>query len=402
MQRKTMMGPAAMVISLFFAWGFAAALNDVLVPYLKGLFALSYARVMLIQGVFFSSYFLFALPGAGLIEWVGYKKAMTTGLLIAAAGTAMFLPAASVPAFWLFLAALTLVAAGLTALQVAANPYIASIGPAHTAASRLNLAQGFTSLGQMLAQPFGSWLLLHEAIGSQKAQTVNRPYALLSLGFVLLAVMIGRAKLPVPPAIEKSKSSGESQAFALRQGHFVRGVIALFLYMGAEVSIASFLILYLSQPTTGGMTQRSAAWCVSLYWAGAMIGRFAGARLLRGFGTGRVLAVAATLAGALVCTSMLSSGQVAAWTMVSIGLFNSIMVADIYSLAIAGLGPVTGLASGILVSTAVGAAVVPMLQGVLADKIGIHHAFLLPALCYIYIAYYGLAGSKGPRLREAW
>jgi MFS transporter, FHS family, L-fucose permease len=386
-------GPSALVIALFFACGFSAALNDVLVPYLKSLFALSYARVMLVQGAFFLSYFVFALPGGRLIEWLGYQRTMFAGLLTAALGAVMFLPAASVPAFWLFLAALMLMAAGLTALQVAANPYIASLGSPGGAPSRLNLAQGFISLGQMVAQPFGSWLLLHQAARSHQASLVNRPYVLLSCAFLLLGIMIQRAKLPVAAAIEVRHSSPEGVSSLLLQRQFVRGVTALFLYMGAEVSIASFLILYLTQPSIGAMTQKAAAMCVSLYWGGAMVGRFVGARLLRQFAPGRVLGVAATLAITLVTVSVLSSGRVAAWSMVSIGLVNSVMVANIYSMAIEGLGPLTGMASGILVSTAVGAAILPLLQGVLADRVGIHHAFFLSALCYVYVAFYGISGT---------
>jgi FHS family L-fucose permease-like MFS transporter len=399
----------AMVSTLFFAWGFLTCLNDILIPHLKNIFELNYAEVMLVQFAFFSAYFLFSMPSGKVIEWIGYKRAMVTGLLTMACGALLFVPAAALPAFPLFLTALIVLAAGMTILQTSANPYVAILGPPRTASSRLNLTQAFNSLGTTLAPTFGSWLILGavgaplavEAIKAmtgdqlhayrvQQAASVKAPYIGLAVALIVLAAIVGLFKLPV---IEYAEAHGGASGSIWRHRHLVLGAVAIFVYVGAEVAIGSLMTNYLNQKDIGNMPLKDAAGHLQYYWGGAMMGRFAGSWVLRRVKTHRLLAFAATTAAALVTASMLTTGHVAMWSMILVGLFNSIMFPSIFTLAIAGLGPLTGRASGLLVAAIVGGAIVPELQGVLADHIGIHHAFVLPLLCYVYVVLYALRWS---------
>ncbi len=402
----------AMVTTLFFMWGFLTALNDILVPHLKSIFDLSYARVMLINSAFFGAYFVFAIPSGKLIEWIGYKKTMVVGLLIMAAGALLFLPAANVPSFALFLAALIVLATGVTALQVAANPYVAVLGPERTASSRLNLTQAFNSLGTTIAPYLGSMFILAAAPLSLpelkklsppallayrqlEASSVKIPYTGIAIVLVLLAIVIAIFHLPEIQNTEKSGPAGHAEGQSLwRQRQLVLGAIGIFLYVGAEVSIGSFLANYFSQPNIGGMSIKVAAGFVSFYWLGAMIGRFIGSAVLQKLPTREVLGTAAVVALLLVTTSMISTGYFAMWTIICVGLFNSIMFPSIFTLGIEGLGPLTAEGSGLMVMAIVGGAIIPVTEGALADRIGIHHAFILPALCYLYIAFYGYKGSR--------
>ncbi len=407
----------AMVTTLFFMWGFLTCLNDILIPHLKAIFDLNYAEVMLVQFAFFSGYFVFAVPAGKLIERIGYKKTMVAGLATMAAGALLFLPAASVPAFSFFLMALIVLAAGITALQVSANPYVSVLGPSETASSRLNLTQAFNSLGTFIAPYFGSLLILSSAPKSaaelqamspsvlqayrlQEASTVKIPYLLIACALLALAVVMGMFKLPVIATVEdhtKLEDPNSKQAISLwKQRHLILGVIGIFLYVGAEVAIGSFLVNYFSQPYIGGMSEKQAAVYVSFYWGCAMIGRFIGFAILRKLRTGVVLGVVAIVACLLVAMSMLTFGAVAMWSIILVGLFNSVMFPSIFTLGIAGLGPLTDKGSGLLVAAIVGGAIIPVLEGALADNIGIHHAFILPALCYLYIAFYGFKGSRQP------
>ena len=395
-------GAMAMVTMLFFMWGFLTSLNDILVPHLKAIFDLKYVEVMLIQFSFFSAYFVFALPCAKLIDRVGYKRAMVLGLMTMGAGALLFIPAASVPSFPLFLTALIVLAAGITALQVSANPYVAVLGPVRTASSRLTLTQAFNSLGTTIAPFLGSLLILSgapktiaemrrlapaelQAYRLQEVASVKLPYLGLALAILILGVLIAKSNLP---ALVVERRDAAVRASVWTQRNLVLGAIAIFVYVGAEVSIGSFLVNYLNQPDIG-----VAARYVSLYWGGAMVGRFVGSALLRRVHTGKLLGVFATVASALVFASMLTSGHVAMWSILLVGLFNSIMFPSIFTLAIDGLGPLTGKGSGVLVCSIVGGAVIPVLQGALADNFGIHRAFILPALCYVYIIYFALRGS---------
>lgn len=405
----------AMVTTLFFMWGFVTCLNDILIPHLKSIFELNYAEVMLVQFAFFSGYAIFALPAGKIIDFIGYKRSMVLGLLTMALGAILFIPAASVPAFPFFLAALIIVAAGMTVLQVSANPYVSVLGPPQTASSRLNLTQAFNSFGTTIAPIFGSLLILSTAPKSQaeihqmapdvlqayrlhEAATVKLPYLLIALTLVALACVIGWYKLPVIHTIEESHSELEAHLKTLPSiwsyRHLVLGVIGIFVYVGAEVAIGSFLVNYFTQPYIGGMSETQAARYVSFYWGAAMIGRFIGSAVLQKLRTGVVLGAVAVVACLLVGTSMLSLGSVAMWSIILVGLFNSVMFPSIFTLGIAGLGPLTSKGSGLLVAAIVGGAIIPVVQGAIADKIGIHHAFILPVLCYIYIAYYGFKGSQ--------
>ena len=403
----------AMVTTLFFMWGFLTSLNDILVPHLKSIFELNYARVMLINSAFFGAYFIFAIPSGKLIEKIGYKRTMVAGLLIMALGAVLFVPAADVPSFELFLAALIVLAAGVTALQVAANPYVTVLGPARTASSRLNLTQAFNSLGTTIAPYVGGLLILAAAPLSSselqklsgsallaykqhEASSVKIPYVGIALALTALALAIAMFNLPKIEATREFRPMGETDAAARnlwKQRQLVLGALGIFLYVGAEVSIGSFLINYFTQPEIGNMTVKVAAGLVSLYWLGAMIGRFIGAAVLQKLSTRTVLGTVAVVACLLVLTSMASTGWVAMGTIICVGLFNSVMFPSIFTLGIEGLGPLTGKGSGLLVQAIVGGGIIPVAEGALADHIGIHHAFILPALCYVYIAYYGFKGS---------
>ena len=405
----------AMVTTLFFMWGFLTCLNDILIPHLKAIFDLNYAEVMLVQFAFFSGYFVFAVPAGKLIERIGYKRTMVVGLLTMAVGALLFLPSASVPAFSFFLAALIVLAAGITALQVSANPYVSVLGPVETASSRLNLTQAFNSLGTTIAPYFGSLLILTSAPKSpadlqrlspaalqayrlQEASTVKFPYLLIACALIALAVAIGMFKLPVISTVEDTtelEDPNSKNAIKLwKQRHLILGVIGIFLYVGAEVAIGSFLVNYFAQPYIGGMSEKQAAVYVSFYWGCAMVGRFIGSAILQKLRAGVVLGVVALIACFLVAMSMLTVGTVAMWSIILVGLFNSVMFPSIFTLGIAGLGPLTGKGSGLLVAAIVGGAIIPVLEGALADRIGIHHAFILPVLCYLYIAFYGFKGSR--------
>jgi MFS transporter, FHS family, L-fucose permease len=403
----------SVVTTLFFMWGFVTVLNDVLVPHLKSIFDLNYTRVMLIQFAFFSAYFIFSIPSAKIIDAIGYKRTIMVGLFTMGIGALLFIPAASIPSYPLFLCALMVLAAGITALQVAANPYVAVLGPAKTASSRLNLAQAFNSLGTTIGPYLGGLFILSAApLAMEKvrqmsaeaqleyriheASSVKLPYLIIALTLFALAIAIGLFRLPPIPGAEKHGASTPGTSL-WEYRHLVLGCVAIFVYVGAEVSIGSFLINYLGQPEIGNLTAVVAARYVAYYWGGAMVGRFIGSAILQKVKTGTVLGIAALMAALLVCASMLSFGDAAMWTILLVGLFNSIMFPSIFTLGIAELGPLTGDGSGMLIMAIVGGAIIPVAQGAIADRFGIHHAFVLPVICYLYIVFYAFSGSK-PRL----
>ena len=477
-------GPLAVVTTLFFMWGFLTCLNDILVPHLKPIFDLNYKEVMLIQFAFFGAYFLFSIPSAKIVDWIGYQRSMVVGLLTMGVGAFLFVPAASVPSFPLFLVALIVLAAGITCLQVAANPYVTVLGRPETASSRLNLTQAFNSLGTFLAPFFGGILILSaapktmeeiralapsalQAYRLQEAATVKTPYVGLGIALVVLAAAIGSFKLPKIP--QAQRQIGEKVNDSIwRHPNLIFGAIAIFVYVGAEVSIGSFLVNYFSQPEIGGLTEKLAASFVSFYWGGAMLGRFIGSNFLGGAkakymglvtaisialillsypieshmppgyqpgvpnltwlawlvvagrplftlvaitaatialvamlrggtataNTGVLLGICAISTSALVAISMLTDGHLAMWSIILVGFFNSIMFPSIFTLGVAELGPLTGDGSGIMIMAIVGGALIPLAQGAIADRIGIHHAFFLPVVCYLYILYFALSGSK--------
>jgi len=395
------------VTSLFFMWGFLTCLNDILIPHLKATFSLNYAQSMLVQFTFFGAYFLMSLPAGKLVSRVGYKLSIIVGLAIAGLGALLFWPAAQLRVYELFLGALFVLATGITILQVAANPYMTLLGPERTASSRLNLAQAFNSLGTAIAPLLGGMLILTGAVlgaeqlaalsapeqlayQTQQAQSVQGPYIGLALALFALAVVVWLFRLP---AIATDGGTATSLG-VLRHSHVRLGVVAIFAYVGAEVAIGSFLVNYLSQPEIGAMTEQHATRYVSAYWTGAMVGRFIGAALLLRIDPGKLLAVFAGIVVVLLAITMSTGGMTAVYSIVAIGLFNSIMFPTIFTLGVAKLGVQTDNASSLLVMAIVGGALVPLAQGFLADRIGIQPAFVLPLLCYVYIAYYGLRGSR--------
>jgi len=407
---STYKGALAVMTTLFFMWGFVTVLNDVLVPHLKSIFDLTYARVMLIQFSFFSAYFIFSIPSAKLIDWIGYHKTMVVGLFTMGVGAFLFIPAASAASYPLFLTALMILAAGITALQVAANPYVAVLGPAETASSRLNLAQAFNSLGTTIGPYLGGALILTavplsmesvrqlspealQAYRIHEASSIKLPYIVIGLTLFVLGIAIALFRLPAMPQAERRGAAG-LQTSVWKHRNLVLGTVGIFGYVGAEVAIGSFLINYLSQPNIGNVSVLVAARYVSYYWGGAMLGRFVGSAILQKVRTGTVLGIAAAVACLLVCTSMLTLGHVAMWSILLVGFCNSIMFPSIFTLGIAELGPLTGEGSGLLVMAIVGGAIIPVIQGAIADRVGIHHAFILPAICYLYIVYYAFRGSR--------
>jgi MFS transporter, FHS family, L-fucose permease len=484
-------GPLAVVTTLFFMWGFLTCLNDILVPHLKPIFDLNYTRIMLIQSAFFGAYFLFSIPSAKIIDWIGYQRSMVVGLLTMGVGAFLFVPAASVPSYPLFLVALIVLAAGITCLQVAANPYVTVLGKPETASSRLNLTQAFNSLGTFLAPFFGGLLILTaapktmeeiralapdalQAYRLHEAATVKTPYVGLGIALVLLAIAIGSFKLPKIPHAQHQIGEKVNDSI-WKHWNLIFGAIAIFVYVGAEVSIGSFLVNYFSQPEIGGLTEKVAASFVAFYWGGAMLGRFIGSNFLGGAkakymglvtaisialillsypieshmppgyqpglpnltwlawlvvagrplftlvaiaaatialvamlrgGTatanaGVLLGICAISTSALVAISMLTNGHFAMWSIILVGFFNSIMFPSIFTLGVAELGPLTGDGSGIMIMAIVGGALIPLAQGAVADRVGIHHAFFLPVICYLYILFFALSGSKPNSERHA-
>jgi FHS family L-fucose permease-like MFS transporter len=400
----------ATVTTLFFMWGFLTCLNDILVPHLKSIFDLNYAQVMLIQFAFFGAYFLFSIPSARIIDWIGYQRSMVMGLLTMGLGAFLFVPAASVPSFPLFLGALIVLAAGITCLQVAANPYVTVLGKPETASSRLNLTQAFNSLGTFLAPFFGGLLILSaapkaiadiramapdalQAYRLHEAATVKTPYVGLGIALVLLAVAMGSFKLPTI-AHAQHKVGEKVNDSIWRHPNLIFGAVAIFVYVGGEVAIGSFLVNYFTQPEIGGLTEKIAASFVAFYWGGAMVGRFIGSALLQKISTRGLLGVCAVCAAALVAISMLTTGHTAMYSIILVGFFNSIMFPSIFTLGVAELGPLTGDGSGVMIMAIVGGAIIPVVQGWIADRVGIHHAFFLPVICYLYILFFALSGSK--------
>jgi FHS family L-fucose permease-like MFS transporter len=403
-------GALMMVTVLFFFWGFVTVLNDILVPHLKSVFDLNYTKVMLIQFAFFLAYFIFSIPSAKIIDAIGYQKTMVVGLLTMGLGAFLFVPAAIALSYPLFLGALMVLAAGITALQVAANPYVSVLGPPETASSRLNLTQAFNSLGTTIGPWVGGMLILGAATESgdavanmsaqtlhafrlQQAATVKMPYIIIGSALVIFAGLIGIFKLPTIPAVERH-ADGRHEGSLWKYTHLILGCVAIFAYVGAEVSIGSFLINYFNQPEIGNLPVVEGAKFVAYYWGGAMVGRFIGSAILQKVKTGTVLGIAAFCSCALVLTSMLTTGSVAMWSILLVGFFNSIMFPSIFTLGIAKLGPRTGDGSGLLIMAIVGGAIIPVAQGAIADHLGVHHAFVLPVICYLYIAYYALRASQ--------
>lgn len=385
-------GALALLTSLFFMWGFLTCMNDILIPHLKGLFDLSITQAMLVQFTFFGAYFLMSLPAGWIIGKIGYKMGIVTGLGVAAVGAALFFPAAVLLSYGFFLFALFVLAIGIVILQVAANPFVAELGSPETASSRLNLTQGFNSLGTTVAPIFGAYLILDNAAVDvvAKSEVVQMPYVGLAITLALIAMVFAFVKLPKIEDTEAEKAEGS----VWRYKHLVLGAVAIFTYVGAEVAIGSALVMYFGNEGLHLFGEAKAANYVSLFWGGAMVGRFIGSGVMQKIPAYKVLAFNSIMVVVLVVTSMLSDGYVALWSIVFVGLFNSIMFPTIFTLAIDGLGKHTSQGSGVLCLAIVGGAIIPLLMGILADNFGLRNSFSLTILCYAYILFYALKGHK--------
>ena len=401
-------GPFIIVTALFFIFGFITNLNMALVPHLRSIFSspekpLPFALAMLAESAFFLAYFVFSSPTSKLIESIGYKRTMVVSLFIQVVGCLLFVPAAKMVSFPLFLTAVFVVGAGVTALQTSVNPYVAILGPESSAPVRLTLAQALNSLGGSIAPLIaGAYILTDPSKVSTKAaiaNTVRGPYIAIAGGLLILGVAVIFMNLPAIQQTQAFRPAKEGDPILSRSiwgyKHTVLGAIGIFLYVGVEVGLASIAVNYFK--TQGIDSAKTASFLVSLYWFGALIGRLLGSWMLIKIQAGKLLGIFGFAATAMILVSMFSSGPVAIWSLVLCGFFNSIMFPNIFALGIAGLGPMTSKGSGLIMTAVVGGAVVPALIGWVADKAGIQHSFVIPALCYLFIAYYGISGHKPTR-----
>ena len=401
-------GPFITVAILFFIFGFITNLNMALVPHLRNIFTLPYAWAMLAESAFFLAYFVFATPTSILIQNIGYKRTMVVSLFIQVVGCLLFVPAAKMVSFPLFLTAVFVVGAGVTALQTAANPYVAILGPEHSAPARLTLAQALNSLGGTIAPLVaGAYILTDPAkLQSQAAiaDTVRGPYIAIAGGLLILGVAVAFMHLPQITQTQEFRPGKEGDPVAGRSiwsyRHTVLAAVGIFAYVGVEVGLASIAPNYFKSQGVDSLSKASDL--VSLYWGGALIGRLLGSWMLTKIKAGKLLGIFGFAAMFFVFVSMATHGSMAIYAVVICGFFNSIMFPNIFALGIAGLGPMTSKGSGLIMTAVVGGAIIPPLIGVLADKTGsIQTAFILPALCYLFIAYYGLWGSKPARTVQA-
>ena len=418
---------------LFFLWGFITVLVDSLVPRLKDVFEMSYAKTVLVQFAFFVAFFVFSLPAGWILSKIGYKKGIVLGLLTMALGCLLFYPAASYRAFPIFLIGYFTLAGGITILQVAANPYVALLGNEQGASSRLNLSQAFNSLGTTLAPVVGALFLLSDSVKSSteiaalseveksnyymsEAATVQTPFIVIAISIVVLALIFGFIKLP--KVMEVSPKGG--YVTLLKNKMLLMGALGIFVYVGAEVAIGSFLVNYFSDMNlaaivlqnesmmriantiastfnktfTGSDPKSLLGIFVIFYWGGAMIGRFVGAYLTKIMAPGNVLAIFTSIAIALILISINTTGLLSMWSILAVGLFNSIMFPTIFTLSLEGLGNLKAQASGLLCMAIVGGAIIPFMFGSLIDGFGFKTAFLLTIACYGYILFYGRLKAK--------
>jgi len=434
---------------LFFLWGFLTVLNDLLIPRFKEAFALSYFQAMLVQFAFFGAYgvgsliyYIISMTSGDPINRIGYKNGVILGLLIAASGMGLFYPAASILSYPLFLFALFVVGLGFAMLQIAANPYVTILGPEKTASSRLNLSQAFNSLGTTIGPIIGGWLLytLFHVADANGAHAVKIPYLCFAGVFILIGILFKVAHLPNFTNTDKV----EGGLGALKHPHMALGMLAIFMYVGGEVSIGSALVSFLGSPKIGSLSEQAASPYLSFFWGGLMIGRFMGAValselvrstknlimaaipilsfliiaalpghsfssvapygvclivLLFAFFIGqaspqRMLALFSGLIISLLMTGILAEGETAKWAVLGVGLFCSVMWSNIFSLAIDGLGALKSQASSLLVMAILGGAILPPLQGAIADHFGIQISFIVPMIAFAYIAFYGLYGYR--------
>jgi FHS family L-fucose permease-like MFS transporter len=405
----------AFVFALFFAFGGITSLNDVLIPKLKELFTLRYGEVMLVQSAFFAAYFVISIPAAALVRRIGYMRSASVGLLTMTVGCLLFVPASSFGLFGLFLAALFVLAAGITTVQVVANPLISMLGAPATASSRLTFAQAFNSLGTTIFPYVGSMLILGSlakvdpatlagaalvAYRGAETQVVAHTYLGLAAALLLLAALVWlrRRGLVETPAV----ATPILRAFnLLSRPRFAFGTACIFLYVGGEVAIGSLIVSYLMQGTVFGVAALEAGKHVPFYWGGAMVGRFIGAYVLRLFAPAKVLAFVAAAAIALILLSANSTGGISGWSLLSIGLFNSIMFPTIFALASEGLGKRAAEGSGVICMAIVGGAIVPLVAGNAADLWGLKEALAVPAFCYFGIFVFAWFARRPLDVRAA-
>lgn len=397
------------VFALFFIFGGITSLNDVIIPKLKELFTLNYAQALLVQSAFFAAYALVSLPAAAIVRRAGYMKTATIGLLTMMAGCLLFIPASSSATFGVFLFALFVLAAGITIVQVVANPLISLLGKPKTAHSRLTFAQAFNSLGTTIFPYVGSIVILGslatvdasqltgaalDAYRAAETKVVVNTYLALAAALAVVAAVVWTKRNRLKE--QQDHSGGMFHAFTLlKRPRFAAGAACIFLYVGAEVAIGSLIVNYLMQPEVLGLSDQAAGKHVPFYWGGALIGRFIGAYVLAKVSPGKVLAAVATGAIALILISANTTGAVSAWALLAIGLTNSIMFPTIFALASEGLGKRASEGSGVIATAIVGGAVIPPLTGMLADTTGsLHLAMALPALCYALILAYGLYARR--------
>ena len=383
------------MVVIFHLIGAVTVLNDILIPQLKEIFELSNAMAMLVQSFFFGAYFIMGIPSGWIVNKVGYTKGVTIGLLVLALGMLLFVPASSISLFSFYLFALFVLGSGLSILQTACNPYTAACGKPENAGMRMNLSGAFNSLATTIMPLIASALIFVEGSHFDKLSALKKPYIGLALIVVSLAVVLMFKKLPVVIQSEKNDEGSAEEAISpWKFSHLVFGAFAIFFYVGGEVACGSILIDFLGQESMGGLDKVAATPYVSFYWGGLMVGRFLGIFFLQYFKIHKALATAAALALLLVLITIFTDGAIAKWALCSIGLCCSIMWPCIFPLGIAGLGKSTGKGSGLMVTMVVGGAIIPPLQGLLADTIGYNLSFMMVVVCFSYVLFYALIGHK--------
>src|SRR5882672_9225955 len=410
---RRFLAPFILITSLFFLWAFGVNLNDILIPHLKKAFGLTDFQSSFIQVAFFGGYFLAAFPAGRVMEKIGYKKGILAGLFLCAVGAVLFVPAASLRIYNFFLFALFVMACGQSFLEVAANPYVTILGPVASAERRLNFAQSFNAVGAVLSPILGRAYILSgveyspaqiaamsaaqlEAFRASEAGTVKIPYLMIAALFVVVAVLIQLAHLP---EVKEAAAEGEGAGSAATSGsvlshtHLLKGVVAQFVYVGAQVGVASFVIRY-AQFVVPGTPAKTAALYLLLQQIGFMGGRFIGSAMMKKVAAPRLLSHFAAASLACASVALLASGPIAVWAVVLIGFFHSIMFPTIFALSIRNLGAHTKRGSSLLVMAIVGGAFFPAIMGRISDASSIQTAFVVPLLCYLFILYFGFSGYK--------
>ncbi|MCJ2095771.1 sugar MFS transporter [Methylobacterium sp. J-072] len=404
----------SLLASLFFMWGFITVINNTLLPHLRSVFDLSYTQTTLIESVWFIAYFVASIPAAKLIARIGYQRALVVGLGIMALGTLGMVLASHQVSYAITLTALFVIASGITLLQVAANPYVAVVGPPETAPARLNLVQAFNSFGTTLAPLFGGYLILGRSASGNvaagtalspaerlaDAQSVQLPYLIVAAILVVLAVVIARFPLPaIGGGDDAAKRTAKTEPGTLslwRHRNLVFGVPAIFIYLIAEIGVSNLFINFVSQPEIGNLTHTEASRYLFLLWGGMMVGRFVGSYLMQGRSAETILAGAAIAAFAVMLVATFATGPLAMWALISVGLFHAVMFPTIFTLGIRGLGPLTEEGAGLLIMAIAGGSLV-VVQGWAADRFGLQHSFLITAACELYVLFFALWGSRPSR-----